>query len=114
MQLAQDISSMILSLRKKADIKVRQPLGKVLLPVLSESFREQADRVKDLILSETNVREMEYMYDTTGILVKKVRLDFKKLGPKAGKHMQELEVIINRFSQKYIARLENDGNVKLK
>src|SRR3546814_15270603 len=95
---------MIVSLRRKADIKVRQPLGKVLRPVLSESVREQADRGKDLILSETNVREMEYMYDTTGILVKKVRPDFKKLGPKAGKHMKEIAVIINSFSQEDIDR----------
>ena len=113
MQLAQDISSMILSLRKKADIKVRQPLGKVLLPVLNESFREQADKVKELILSETNVRDIEYVYDTTGILVKKVKPDFKKLGPKAGRQMKEVAAIIDSFSKEDISRLENDGYVEL-
>lgn len=113
MQLAQDISSMILSLRKKADIKVRQPLGKVLLPILDETFREQADKIKDLILSETNVREMEYIYDTTGILVKRIRPDFKKLGPKAGRQMKEISAIINSFSQDDISRLENDGYIEL-
>jgi len=113
MRLAQDISSMILSLRKKADIRVRQPLSKVLLPVLSEAFREQTDKVKDLILSETNVREIEYIYDTTGILVKKARPDFKKLGPKAGKQMKEVAHIIQNFSQEDIFRLENDGYIEL-
>ncbi|QEC51202.1 isoleucyl-tRNA synthetase [Anseongella ginsenosidimutans] len=113
MQLAQDISSMILSLRKKADIRVRQPLRKVLLPVLNESFREQADKVKDLILSETNVREIEYVYDTTGILVKKARPDFKKLGPKAGKQMKEVAEAISSFSKEDISRLENDGYIEL-
>ncbi|HYH57291.1 MAG TPA: DUF5915 domain-containing protein, partial [Anseongella sp.] len=113
MQLAQDISSMVLSLRKKADIKVRQPLRKILLPVLNNSFREQAEKVKDLILSETNVKEMEYIYDTTGILVKKVRPDFKKLGPKAGKQMKEIAAIIGSFSQEDISRLENDGYIEL-
>lgn len=113
MRLAQNISSMILSLRKKADIRVRQPLGKILLPVLSESFREQADKVKDLILTETNVRELEYIYETTGILVKKARPDFKKLGPKAGKHMKEVAHLISNFSQEDIARLERDGYIEL-
>lgn len=113
MQLAQDISSMILSLRKKADIKVRQPLSKVLLPVLNESFRTQAEKVKDLILSETNVREMEYVYDTTGILVKKAKPDFKKLGPKAGRQMKEVAAAIAGFSQEDISRLEADGYIEL-
>src|SRR5690606_36425090 len=79
MQMAQDISSMILSLRKKVGINVRQPLSKILLPVLDSSFQSKVEKVKELILSETNIKEIEFITDTTGIIKKKTKPNFKAL-----------------------------------
>ena len=111
MELAQKISSMILSLRKKMNIRVRQPLNRMLLPVLSPSFREQVDSIRSLILSEVNVKELEYITDTANILVKRVKPDFKKLGPKFGKLMKPLAETLTGLSQEMIARLEKDGKL---
>ncbi|WP_207426866.1 isoleucine--tRNA ligase [Pedobacter sp. SYSU D00535] len=109
MALAQDISSMILSLRKKVGINVRQPLNKVLLPVLDSTFQEKIEKVKELILSETNIKDIEYINDTSGIIKKKVKPNFKALGPKAGKHMKDVAAFINALSQEQLAAFESEG-----
>ena len=90
MELAQKISSMALSLRKKTNIRVRQPLGKIMIPMLSETMKEQVEAVKNLILSEVNVKTIEYIEDTANILLKRIKPNFKKLGPKYGKLMKEI------------------------
>lgn len=109
MAMAQDISSMVLSLRKKVDIKVRQPLNKILLPVLDSEFQAKVEKVKDLILSETNIKEIQYIHDTAGILIKKIKPNFKALGPKVGKMMKEVSNAANNFSQEDINAIERDG-----
>ncbi|MCO4293498.1 isoleucine--tRNA ligase [Solitalea sp. MAHUQ-68] len=109
MAMAQDISSMVLSLRKKVDIKVRQPLNKILLPVLDNEFQAKVEKVKDLILSETNIKEIQYILDTAGILVKKIKPNFKTLGPKVGKMMKEVSQAVGNFSQEDITSIERDG-----
>lgn len=109
MELAQKLSSMILSLRKKAKIRVRQPLSKILIPVLDEHFRNQVESVKDIILSEVNVKNLEFLTDTAGILVKKIKPDFKKLGPKYGKYMKQIANAINEFGQSDIQSIESSG-----
>ena len=109
MTLAQDISSMILSLRKKSGINVRQPLSKALLPVLDEQFGQKVSMVKDLILSETNIKEIQYITDTAGIIRKKIKPNFKILGGKVGKDMKMVSNVINAFTQEQIFLLENDG-----
>lgn len=109
MSLAQNISSMVLSLRKKSGINVRQPLRKILLPVLDTTFRDQVELVKDLILSETNIKEIEYITDTAGIISKKVKPNFKALGPKVGKDMKTVAEKISSLSQEEINRFENEG-----
>lgn len=114
MQLAQDISSMILSLRKKVSINVRQPLQKVLIPILDANFAEKVERVKTLILSETNIKEIEYLKDTEGFIKKKVKPNFKLLGAKVGKDMKEVAAEIQAFSAEQIATLEKSGKITLK
>ncbi len=109
MQLAQKISSMVLSLRKKENIRVRQPLTKIMLPVLNENFKLQIEAVKNLILSEVNVKEIEYLSGTENILVKKVKPNFKVLGPKCGKKMKAVAAEIEKFSQEDISRIEKEG-----
>lgn len=109
MAIAQQICSMILSLRRKVSIKVRQPLGKIMIPLPDKQFKAQLDAVKDLILNEVNVKEIEYVSDTTGILVKKIKPDFKKLGPRYGKKMKQLAGLINNMSQEEIAQIEEEG-----
>ncbi len=79
---------MALSLRKKSSINVRQPLAKILLPVLDEKFAEKVELVKELILSETNIKNIEYIRDTAGFIKKKIKPNFKTLGPKVGKDMK--------------------------
>lgn len=114
MQLAQNISSMILSLRKKVNINVRQPLQKVLIPVLDDQFELKVDRVKSLILSETNIKELTYMKDTEGFIKKKIKPNFKLLGVKVGKDMKEVAAEIATFGQDEISKLEKDGLITLK
>jgi isoleucyl-tRNA synthetase len=107
MQMAQDISSLVLSLRKKSKIKVRQPLSKIMIPVLDPKMQHQLEDVKNLILSEVNVKQLEFLHDTTGLLVKKVKPDFKRLGPKYGQKMKDIQAAVQEMSQQDIAELEN-------
>jgi isoleucyl-tRNA synthetase len=113
MQLAQKFSSMVLSLRKKSNIRVRQPLNKLMIPVLNPKFEKQLKKVEDLILSEVNVKEIEYLQDTAGILVKSIKPNFKALGPKYGKMMKQIAAAINAFAQEDISRIEEDGKYML-
>ena len=109
MALAQDISSMILSLRKKVGINVRQPLSKALIPVLDRAFKAKVEKVKDLILSETNIKEIEYISDTSGIISKKVKPNFKALGPKVGKDMKLVAEKLSNLNQEEISGFEREG-----
>jgi isoleucyl-tRNA synthetase len=113
MGLAQDISSMVLSLRKKTSINVRQPLAKILIPVLDSKFAERVELVKELILSETNIRDIEYITDTAGFITKKIRPNFKALGQKVGKDMKAVAQAISEFNQDDIATLENEGRIQV-
>jgi isoleucyl-tRNA synthetase len=111
MQLAQDISSLVLSLRKKVGINVRQPLSKILLPILDKSFKHQVEQVKDLILSETNIKGIEYITDTAGFIKKKVKPNFKVLGAKVSKDMKAVAEAITNFTQEDIEKLETEGQI---
>ncbi len=113
MQLAQKISSMVLALRKKVNIRVRQPLQKIMIPILNEQFRKQLQDVEQLILSEVNVKELEYLDDTTGVLVKKIKPNFKALGPRYGKMMKQIAAAISAFSQEDIAAMEEKEKATL-
>ena len=109
MALAQNISSLVLSLRKKVSINVRQPLSKILVPVLAPGFKEQVEKVRELILSETNIKDIEYITDTAGFISKKVKPNFKALGPKVGKDMKEVAAVLTELNQEEIVRFETDG-----
>ncbi|HTI58797.1 isoleucine--tRNA ligase [Mucilaginibacter sp.] len=111
MQLAQDISSLVLSLRKKVGINVRQPLSRILLPILDKNFRHQVELVKDLILSETNIKDIEYITDASGFIKKKVKPNFKALGPKVGKDMKAVADAIVNMDQDALNRFEQEGSV---
>jgi isoleucyl-tRNA synthetase len=113
MQMAQDISSLVLSLRKKVGINVRQPLSKILLPILDKGFKKQVDQVKELILSETNIKDIEYITDTAGFIKKKIKPNFKALGAKVGKDMKAVAEEINNLGQEDIEKLENEGSIQL-
>lgn len=113
MEIAQKLSSMILALRKKEGIKVRQPLQKMMVPILDETFKRQLEDVQDLILSEVNVKELEYLEENSSILIKKVKPDFKKLGPRYGKEMKVVASVINQLSQDQIIELEREGKLNL-
>lgn len=106
MDIAQKLSSMILGLRRKVNIKVRQPLNKVMIPVSDSSFQEQVESVKHLLLNEVNVKDIEYISDTAGILVKRIKPNFKTLGPRYGKLMKEISAHINKLDQEEIAAFE--------
>lgn len=109
MDLAQKASSMVLALRRKEKLKVRQPLAKIIVPVLNPRFHEQMEAIKNIILTEVNVKELEFLTDTTGIIKKKIKPNFKTLGPKYGKLMKPIADVINGFSQGEIAELELQG-----
>ena len=109
MELAQKISSMTLALRKKVNIRVRQPLQKIMVPVLEPGLKEKIESVRSLILAEVNVKDIDYITDTTGILVKKVKPNFKVLGKKAGPLMKALADAITLLGQEHIASLEQNG-----
>lgn len=113
MQLAQDISSMTLSLRKKENIKVRQPLKQIMVPILAEHEQENVEAVKNLIMSEVNVKEINFVDDSTGILVKRIKPDFKKLGPKCGKSMKTVAAQLQSLEQDQIAKLEKEGKYEI-
>jgi isoleucyl-tRNA synthetase len=114
MEMAQQICSMVLSLRKKSNIRVRQPLSKIMIPVLeTANFKEQILKVKDLILHEVNVKDIVFVEDSEGVLVKRIKPDFKKLGPKYGKIMKAIAARIAQFTQAEIIQLEKDGRMNL-
>jgi isoleucyl-tRNA synthetase len=109
MDIAQQISSMVLALRRKVNIRVRQPLRKMMIPVLDDSLKPQIEAVRRLILNEVNVKEIDYISDTGGILVKKIKPNFKTLGPKYSKLMKDISALIAGFSQQDIANFEISG-----
>ncbi|MFN8283218.1 MAG: isoleucine--tRNA ligase [Chitinophagales bacterium] len=113
MEWAQEISSLVLSLRKKTKIKVRQPLQKILVPAIDKDFIAQIDKVKELILSEVNVKEIEYIGDTSGIISKKIKPNFKLLGKKLGGKMKLAADIIQQFSAEQIQQLEQNGTTDI-
>lgn len=108
MQIAQDISSAVLALRRKTNIKVRQPLTQIMIPVLSDQQGKDLDAVRELILNEVNVKELKHVDNAAGILVKKVKPDFKKLGPRYGKIMKQLAAEVQGMSQEAIATFEKE------
>lgn len=109
MGYAQQISSMILALRRKVAIKVRQPLQKIMIPVLNPHFEHQLEAVKDLILAEVNVKELEYLGESSGVLVKKIKPNFKSLGPKYSKLMKDLSAAIGKMTADNIRTFEQEG-----
>ncbi len=113
MDYAQRISSLVLSLRRRENHRVRQPLQKILLPILDEGFRAQVEGVKDLILSEVNVKEIEYITDASGIIKKRIKPNFKTLGKRLGKNMKAASQAINGFNQDDIAAIEKAGGYQL-
>lgn len=113
MQTAQKISSLVLSIRQKEKIKVRQPLKKIMVPVLSKAQKEEIEAVSDLIMSEVNVKELELMDDASGILVKNIKPNFKVLGPKYGKEMKQIAAAIGKFDQEDIQKIEQEGELTL-
>ncbi len=113
MDYAQRISSLILSLRKRENIRVRQPLQKVLLPILDERFITQVEGVKNLILAETNIKEIEYVTDTAGVIHKRIKPNFKTLGKRLGKHMKAAAAAIGAMSQDQINAVEKSGSYLL-
>ena len=114
MNLAQRISSMVLGLRRKVSLKVRQPLSKIMVPIHNETMRRQLEAVKPIIMTEVNVKEIELLENTTGILVKRIKPDFKVLGPKYGKIMKQISAAIAQMSQEDIAQLEADEKFDIK
>lgn len=109
MQMAQDVTSMVLALRRKVNIKVRQPLQCIMIPVVDEVQKAHIEAVKALIMSEVNVKEIKFVDGAAGVLVKKVKCDFKKLGPKFGKQMKAVAAAVAEMSQEAIAELEKNG-----
>ena len=107
MSLAQRVSSMVLALRRKVSIKVRQPLTKILIPVLDPAMARHIDAVRNLILNEVNVKELELIEQTTGIITKRIKPNFKTLGPKYGKYMKQIAALTAQFSQERIAEIES-------
>jgi len=110
MDIAQKISSMILGLRRKVSIKVRQPLARIMVPVTEKSFRKKFEAVKDLILAEVNVKDVEYIDDTSSVLVKKIKPDFKTLGPRYGKMMKDISKAVAEMTSQDIADFESKGS----
>jgi isoleucyl-tRNA synthetase len=110
MDIAQRISSMVLALRKREKIKVRQPLQKIMVPVSDKVFEKQLNEVKNIILSEVNVKELQFLKEE-GVLVKKIKPNFKSLGPKYGQQMKEIASIIAHFGQSEINKIETEGEL---
>lgn len=109
MATARQLSSMVLSLRKKERIKVRQPLQKIMVPALSDEKEELLNSIQDILLSEVNVKELEVLREVEGVLVKSIKPDFKKLGPRFGKQMRDVAGAIRNFGQEEISAIENQG-----
>jgi len=113
MKMAQDVSSMVLALRRKVNIKVRQPLQTIMVPVADAHQQESIEAVKNLILNEVNVKELKFVDNAAGILVKRIKPDFKKLGPRYGKIMKSLAAAIQGMSQEDILAFEAAGTFTL-
>lgn len=113
MHLAQEITSMVLSLRRKVNIKVRQPLSTLMIPVVSQQQKEAIASMSDLILSEVNVKEIKFVDNDGGMLVKRIKPDFKKLGPKFGKSMKAVAKALETANQQSISTLEKEGHITL-
>jgi isoleucyl-tRNA synthetase len=113
MELAQDICSMVLGLRRKVNIKVRQPLQKILIPATDSKIIDQINAVKNLILTEVNVKDIEFIKDTRGLIIKKIKPNYKTLGPKYGKMMKGIASVIGNFTQEDIYRLEEKKEVEI-
>ncbi|MDC0303743.1 isoleucine--tRNA ligase [Flavobacteriales bacterium] len=113
MAIAQKTTSLILSIRKKEKHRVRQPLAKVMVPILDEKFERQLRAVEDLVLSEVNVKGLEYLKETTGVIEKTIKANFKTLGPKYGKQMKQIASEIGQLSQEEISSFESKGSYEL-
>ncbi|MDG1159595.1 MAG: isoleucine--tRNA ligase [Flavobacteriales bacterium] len=113
MHIAQKLTSMVLGIRKKERLKVRQPLQKIMVPILDATFERQLQAVEDLVLAEVNVKELEYLRDTAGVLVKRIKPNFKALGPKFGKSMKAASAAINALGQEQISTLERTGELMI-
>ena len=113
MQMAQDVTSMVLALRRKVNIKVRQPLQCIMIPVVDKEQRFHIEAVKALIMSEVNVKDIKFVDGAAGVLVKKVKCDFKKMGPKFGKQMKAVAAAVAEMSQEAITELEKNGSYTL-
>ena len=113
MQLAQDICSLVLSIRKKVNIKVRQPLQKILIPVLDPAMKLSIEQMEELILAEVNVKEINYITETEGVISKKLKPNFKLLGAKLGTMMKQASAVIANLSQNEISELERNGTLTI-
>jgi isoleucyl-tRNA synthetase len=113
MQLAQTITSMVLALRRKVNIKVRQPLSTIMVPVVDNQQKEMLEAVRQLVLTEVNVKDIRIVGNDEGILVKRVKPDFKKLGPKHGKQMKAVAAAITSLDNASIAKFEKNGSIDI-
>ena len=113
MDIAQKISSMVLGLRRKVSIRVRQPLARVMIPLPERSFKAKFEAVRDLVLTEVNVKEVEYIEDTSSLLIRKIKPNFKALGPRYGRLMKEISAALAGLSQKDITSFETGGSYSL-
>ncbi len=113
MALAQRVSSMVLALRRKVNIKVRQPLTKILIPVLDPAMARHIEAVKSLILGEVNIKEIELIEKTTGVITKRIKPNFKTLGPRYGKYMKQIAAMAAQFDQEKIAEIESSAEITL-
>lgn len=112
MSIAQKVSSMVLSLRKREQIKVRQPLQKIMVPILDKDFARRLEDVTDIILSEVNIKEIELLEDTEGVINKKIKPNFKTIGPKYGKQMKQIAAMVNQWGNDDISEVEANGGWK--
>ncbi|MBQ0024654.1 MAG: isoleucine--tRNA ligase [Bacteroidales bacterium] len=113
MSLAQQCCSMVLALRRKVNIKVRQPLAKIVIPVLDDAVEHQLEKVKKIVLSEVNVKEAEFIHDTTGLITKKIKPNFKTLGKRYGARMKEIASFFTQMDQQTISAIERAGDYTL-
>ncbi|MGB5170894.1 MAG: isoleucine--tRNA ligase [Eudoraea sp.] len=113
MQKAQLISSLVLSIRQKEKIKVRQPLQKIMIPVLDDIQRREIEAIADLIKTEVNVKEIDLIDDASGILVKRIKPNFKVLGPRYGRDMKQIGIAVSKLDQKDIQKIESEGKISL-
>ncbi len=113
MAVAQQISSMVLALRRKVNIKVRQPLTKIVVPLLDPAMRRHIEAVRQLVMNEVNVKEVELIEQTTGLITKRIKPNFKTLGPRCGKQMKQISALVASFTQEQIAELERQGGMTL-